>query len=410
MDGKMLREGIELSILYAEIDDVNAFVEALKEFTERTGVKILVRASLWERGWTELMRAAIHKIGPDISEVGTSWVGDLVTMEAIKPFSKYEVDHVKGRRQFLDALWDTCVFFGDPRVWSIPWGADVRVVYYRRDLLEKAGVKEEEAFKSYESFIDALEKLKASGVKMPITISTGLDYNPLHVMASFVWGAGGEFMSPDGMKVLFNEPEAIEGMSRYFCLHRYLSPQLRNLKDSQANELFRYGESAMTISGQWVLRSIESGNAAPEVRENLGVAPIPGVPFVGGANLVVWQHSPFQALAIEVMRFLTSQRIQEVCFAAFNLLPTRVEALEREPFVTNPHWKVIKQSLLKGRVFKGSRLWGMVEDELVGKLNSIWNVLFADPEVDIKRVIKERMDDLAARVNAALYEKFGRNP
>jgi len=52
----------------------------------------------------------------------------------------------------------------------------------------------------------------------------------------------------------------------------------------------------------------------------------------------------------------------------------------------------------------------MVEDELVGKLNSIWNVLFADPEVDIKRVIKERMDDLAARVNAALYEKFGRNP
>lgn len=406
--GKMPREGIELSILHAEIDEVNIFIDAIKDFTERTGVKILVKASLWERGWAELMRVAIYKIGPDISEVGTSWVGDLVTMEAIRPFSKHDVDHIRGQRQFLDAPWETCVFPGDPRVWSIPWGADVRVVYYRRDLLDKAGVKEEEAFKSYEGFVDALDKLKASGVEIPLAIPTGLDYHPLHMLASFVWGAGGEFMSPDGMEVLFNRPEAIEGMTRYFSLHRYLHPQLRNLRDSRVNELFRYGKSAMTISGQWVLRAIESGNAAPEVRDNLGVAPIPGVPFVGGANLVVWQHSPLQTLAIEVIRFLTSQRIQEACFAAFNLLPTRVEALQREPFETNPHWKVIKQSLLVGRAFKGGRIWGIVEDEFVSRLNSIWNVLFADPEVDLKRLIKERMDDFAERVNAVIYEKFRR--
>lgn len=404
----MLREGIQLSILHAEIDDVSIFLEAVEEFIARVGVKIIVRTSLWERGWAELMKAAIYKIGPDISEVGTSWVGDLVAMEAIRPFSKDEITRIRGQRQFLDTPWETSVFPGDLRVWSIPWGADVRVVYYRRDLFEKARIDEEETFNSYEGFVDALEKLKASGVEIPLAIPTGVDYHPLHILASFVWGAGGEFMSPDGKRALFNEPEAIEGMCRYFNLHRYLSPQLRNLRDGQVNELFRYGKSAMTISGQWVLRAVESGDAIPEVRENLGVAPVPGVPFVGGANLIIWQHSPYQALAIEVIRFLTSQRIQDACFQAFNLLPTRVEALQKEPFETNPHWRVIKQSLLEGRAFKGSFMWGMVEDEFVNLLNSIWNVLFTDSEADVKKLVKERMDDFATKINAVLSEKFWR--
>lgn len=167
------------------------FMDAVKEFTERTGAKILVEASLWARGWAELMRVAIYKVGPDISEVDTNWVGDLVTMEAIRPFSKQEVGRIRGQKQFLETNWETCIFPDDPRIWSIPWGVDVRVVYYRRDLLDKAGVNEEEVFKSYEGFVNTLDKLKASGVEMPIVIPTGLDYHLLRMLVSFMWEAEG---------------------------------------------------------------------------------------------------------------------------------------------------------------------------------------------------------------------------
>ncbi len=243
-------ESIALTVMYNLRDQVRLFEDVLQEFTRLTGAKVHVRAIPWEQGWSELLKVALYKLGPDVSAVGTSWVEGMVTMEALRPFSAREVDHIKSDRKFLDASWGTCLLAGDERVWSIPWLADTRLVYYRRDLFAEAGIDEREAFSSCEGFLEALEKLGKAGVEVPFSISTVAEYPLLHTAASFVWGAGGDFMSQDGRDVLFNTPESIEGLACYYSLHRFIPPQARFLNDDAVSQVFRMGKVAVTISGQ----------------------------------------------------------------------------------------------------------------------------------------------------------------
>jgi ABC-type glycerol-3-phosphate transport system substrate-binding protein len=113
----------------------------------------------------------------------------------------------------------------------------------------------------------------------------------LHMVASFVWGMGGNFVSPTGTRVTFNQPEALEGFRAYFNLLRYLSPGAQRLDGVQTERFFTSGRAAVTMMGidrpyDW----LRHRSVAPAVLANLGVAMVPGVPWVGGNSLVIWKE------------------------------------------------------------------------------------------------------------------------
>src|SRR5205814_498879 len=47
-----------------------------------------------------------------------------------------------GGDSFLHRSWDSCRPPGNDRIYAVPWFLDIRVLYYRRDLLQEAGVSE----------------------------------------------------------------------------------------------------------------------------------------------------------------------------------------------------------------------------------------------------------------------------
>jgi len=224
----------------------------------------------------------------------------------------------------------------------------------------------------------------------------------LHTLAPWVWGAGGHFLSADGRHARINEPEAQAGLHAYFSLHRYLAPAARRLDDSQANALFREGQAAAVISGQWLYNAVRHQQAAPEVIANLGVALAPGVPFVGGSNLVIWKHSPRARAAIELARFLTSYEVQTTFVPQADLLPARLDALAAPPFTSQGPYQVISASLKRGHGFQAAYMWGLLEDGLVAVLSQLWAELFDNPHLDLERVIAERLETLARSFDRTL--------
>ena len=55
----------------------------LKLFEEKYGIHVRVDAIPYSSlRWSSLVEAALYHSGPDVSEVGNTWVGDLVRMEA----------------------------------------------------------------------------------------------------------------------------------------------------------------------------------------------------------------------------------------------------------------------------------------------------------------------------------------
>jgi multiple sugar transport system substrate-binding protein len=375
----------------------------LKEFEAQHRVRVQVRVVNWEAGWAEIMKYALYGHGPAISEIGSTWVASLAAMNVLRPFATNEVAALGGVNAFLPAIWQSGTVPGDPTVWAIPWLAETRVLYYRRDLLRAAGIENATTFTSHEHLTHTLDRLKANVPEAPWTVPTQITLNTFHQVTSWIWGAGGDFLDVRGRQVKFHQPEARAGIRDYYSLHPYLPAQ--SLDAGQAEIAFVDGQAAVTMSGPWLWSTISSQLLTKPAVE-VGVALPPGVPFVSGSHLVIWRHTPLRQLrlALELVRFLTSRNVQTRCAQDVGLLPVNVEALSAAPFADSARYQVMSQGLKTGRSFPALRLWGLIEDKLSASLGHLWSQVLATPDADLDALIQAELEPLAHRLNMTLRD------
>ena len=96
------------------------------------------------------------------------------------------------------------------------------MIFYWRDILEQAGIDEAGAFQSVEQMDRTLACLQSHGIATPWAVTTRRTSNTLYNISSWVWGAGGDFMSADGKWMLVAEPEVRAGLAQYYRLYRYM--------------------------------------------------------------------------------------------------------------------------------------------------------------------------------------------
>jgi multiple sugar transport system substrate-binding protein len=369
----------------------------LAGFEAQHRVQVRSQTLSWPTAWADVVKFAIYGHGPAVSEVGSTWVATLAAMNALRPFTQAEVSQLGGASAFLPALWQVGTLGDDSQVWAVPWLADTRVIYYRRDRLASAGVDERTAFQTHAHLEETLQRLRAGGIAVPWAVPTRTTLNTLHYVASWVWGAGGDFVDRAGRKVLFDQENALTGIRAYFNLHRFLPSQRPALDDSQAEELFLDGHAAVTLGGPWF-------EFDPTLASQVGIALPPGVPHVSGSHLVIWrsvtprQQSP----AYDLVRYLTARNTQRTSSQHVRLMPARVEVLGDAPFVDTPTYQVMSQGLRTGRAFPSFRLWGMIEERLTAAFGSIWQRVLADPNADLDAVIRAELKPLAQRLNVVL--------
>ena len=384
-----------------------AIKDTLRQFELETGHKVNVHVMQWEKAWPELLSYALLGHGPDISHIGSTWVSSLVKMNVLRPFHPREVEAVGGAKVFLPACWNSVILPGSDTVWALPWTAYVFTLCYRRDLLARAGVDETAAFKNTGSLLDTLERLSAARVLIPFVIPTGKPHvDTLHIVASWIWGAGGDFISEDGKTPLFTQRQARAGLKAYYELGKYIPPLARNLSPEQALALFRSGEAAITVCGYDEPYLIQNGDiAVPAVRQNLGVTSIPGQPWVGGDNLVVWQHAQDdprrEKAAVDLALHLISHEVQtKYCQGDTFAIPTRLDSMCNFPLPGSEGTLQVERSLREGRSYRPIALWGRVETQLSSALNHIWLDIFVGMPVD--NAIQRQLEPVAQKLEMAL--------
>lgn len=391
-----------LSVMHGVKELKGLLQELLQDFELKYNIPARAQLIGWDKGRSKLIDFALDKKGPDVSEMGTTWLSGFTAMNAIRPFEEYEISRFGGPSAFLPVAWQSGLSLNG-HVWSIPWLTDTRIIYYRRDLLAKAGIDEQIAFQTFDHLTETLSCLKASGVAVPWVIPMNSEGVTLHSVAPWVWHRGGTFIRDDGHKTRFSEPEALAGITDYFQKQLpYLAPSIFHLSESQCIERFQRGDVAAAVSGYWLLDHIRSGQAAPEVADNLGVAVFPGIPFVGGSNLVIWAYSYKPLIALKLVEFLTSYEVQSNYILQAGQIPARLDVLAGPPFTTDPYFQVIRQSLETGRPLTATYLWGKVEDRLLTVINNIWSQLLADPTLDIETVVAAQFKLLATRLDQIL--------
>lgn len=373
--------------------------ELLQEFERQEGIRVRLEVISWDVGWPRLVEFALYHHGPDVSEVGNTWIMDLVHMNALDPFTREEITSITEGVRFFEPSWNSCVTSegGTRSVWAIPWSGDVRVVYYRRDLLKNAGVDENGAFATPMAFEQTLKRLKENGVTTPIAMQTLRSRISVHNMAAWVWGAGGDFISEDSKRILFHQGVSLEAIKSYFRLVRYLGPEPLHT-DAETDRAFWLGEAnaAVLLSGYWV---IQVADMPDHVRKNIGLTQLPGMSFVGGHNLVVWKHSRQRMAAIRLIKFLNSQEAEQGVYPHYGL-PIRENGWTQPPFNTS-EFAIFRASLNSGRSFPNSPLWALVEKRLADLMPDLWAQVIENPE-DSDSIVETQLTNVARRLEMAI--------
>jgi multiple sugar transport system substrate-binding protein len=396
-------EMIDFSIFDHGAEAVDLMRTALARFEREHRIHVNLEVIPHQGAWARMVQIALYGDGPAVSEIGSSWVSDMVMMNALRPFAEQEVANLGGEESYLPASWHSVraardSLNGEAYAWAIPWVADTRLIYYRKDWLARAGLAEGLTFTDHEGLESCLQALQQHGTDIPLALPTHRSRINLHILAGWIWASGAEFLSGDGKKAVFDSPEALAGMEKFFRLGRFLHPAARGLDDPQSDALFWQGRAALAISGPWLFDSPEMD---PALKEQTAVAVPPGVPFVGGFHLVIWKHARHERAALELIEFLAASRQPEELFPAFSL-PARVELLAQSKFADHPIYRVMGEALRAGRSFPIIWMWGMLENRLYEALQVMWGRVLSDPGADFQVELETHMRRLVARINLNL--------
>ena len=137
--------------------------EQLDEFTEETGIEVVVNEVGWDDIREKMVTASTGgQAVADVVEVDWSWVGEFYAADWLEPLEVS--DEVKADMPTLET------FTKDGKVLAIPYANDYRLSYYNTEQFKNADITEEP--QTWNDVLEACRKLKSTGtVDHPFAIA-----------------------------------------------------------------------------------------------------------------------------------------------------------------------------------------------------------------------------------------------
>jgi multiple sugar transport system substrate-binding protein len=359
-------------------EDLQSLRGLLASFERERQIQISLGRVGWDRAWQVLLMDAVEGKGPHVSQIGSTWAATMAMLDALRVFKPDDIASIGGVSRFLASAWETVKFADRPEVWAMPWSIYTFVLYYRRDILEKADIDPNIAFATPLTMHETFAKLNQNGIA-PWAFPSLHPYADLvHIASSWARANGGDFISANGREPLFAKPEASAGLVDFFGLFPFIPLGLRGLDVEKCIQAFARGEVAAVIGGVEIGNELmESPYASPEMRGNVAVTTLPGVPWIGGDHLVVWKNvladAEREKAALELVRYLSERETQIQLFNAENILPARSDAYDELSFPLETTASTVQKILKTGRPHPALRLWRRIEaflDEMLLDIGS----------------------------------------
>ena len=411
---------VEMWVMPNSLEPVGDLERLLKPFEEETGIKVKITSVDWGAAWSKITTAATSGDVPDIVQLGSTWVSAITGMGALEVFSKEAIAELGGQKTFVPVAWKTTGTENSGRTTAIPWIVDARALYYRKDVLKKAGVSPS-ALNTWASFKNALQKIYDADVVIddkpiaPFGMSGKNDWNVIHSLAPWIWMAGGDFLAPDRKTCLLDSDAVFDGISFYISLVRddLVPIEYLELNTAQVSGNFNDGACAMYFDGPYEVKTLtrpaaEGGAAGSLTSRNFAVTSYPAGPkgrftFVGGSQLGIFKNAKNKAGAFKVLKYLTSKKAQVEYAKVSGFLPARLDAFDDPFFANDPNRKIFKQAVLIGRTYPPIPSWGLLEPILTRRFGIMWDYVTSGDDYDPEQ-IREQLKLAKKEVEAILNQ------
>ncbi len=268
--------------------------------------------------YTKLLLGLDSGTAPDVFHVGGSSIGELADAGYIEPLDDY-VSQWADWSQYPDAVKSGVTYQGS--VWAIPYGLDMRWLYYRKDDLQKAGLPADWQPANVQGILDAATAVKAAEPNvLPYALyagPAGSSGTADHAFVPLLWAFGGELQDANG-KWIGDSPATKKVMAYYQKAYDGLSPKeiLTSTKPWTAmREKLGKGGLALLFEGGWVYGGWASADKAA-TEQNVGYTLHPtesgGPSFTIGGPGTCWYITSASANKPGAWEFIKAMNTAEI--------------------------------------------------------------------------------------------------
>jgi multiple sugar transport system substrate-binding protein len=243
----------------------------LDEYTKlHPNVTIEYQTVTFDQLLTKITTARAAGISPDIYHFYNLWTPEFVKGGMLSVPPEEVIADIKAN--YGPGSVQAVTYMG--QIWGYPTEINTYLLIYNKKMFKEAGYdKPPETWDQLREMAAKLKQVDESGkvTRAGFLLIPGWDSGVVHPFLSLLWSNGGEYLSADGSKALFNSPEGKATLKLYMDM----------LKDKSIDVGisgwdFPSGKGAMIIMANWWRATLKDTFA--DGYENVGVAPIPHGP------------------------------------------------------------------------------------------------------------------------------------
>lgn len=314
---------------------------------ENPGIHVRVQAMPWSAAHEKLLTSFVGEATPDVAQLGNTWVPEFEAIHALEPLNGYAArSSVVKPDAFFKGIWDTNVLGGV--AFGIPWYVDTRVIFYRRDLLAKAGYNTiPPTWAGWRAAMKAVKRRQGPS-RYAIFLPTNEWAQPMILGLQ----AGSPILKDDGRYGAFSDSAFQRAFDFYLSLFRDgLAPVAGTNDVANVYQEFARGMFAMWITGPWNVGEMQK-RLPPELQQSWATAPLPGpdgdssgVSLAGGSSIVLFHSSPHKDAAWKLVEYL-SRPEQQLRFSRLTGdLPASIEAWRDSSLSGDVHFRAFYTQL-----------------------------------------------------------------
>jgi sn-glycerol 3-phosphate transport system substrate-binding protein len=314
---------------------------------------------------------ASHLAGtlPDVAVTEISALTVLAALGAAQPLD--DLVAAEGGRKFLDRFWPSMLLnaFYNGKTYGIPFQRSTPVMYYNKEAFQEIGLDPEKPPLTWEELAADAQKLTKRdgdrvsrwGLELPLD-----PYNWFYY--ALVYANGGEVLTRDGTRVLWDQPKAIEALQFWYDLVNKVRATPPFTPWSDGPQEFAAGKAAMiwhSTGSQAFMRK--------NVKFKWGLGRIPKhtrfAPPSGGGNMLMFGSDPVRRRAVwTFMTWMSAPKQAARWSIASGYLATNIASWDRPEMQAlikeHPEVLVTKEQLKDARIEPAGPKYNIARDIL----------------------------------------------
>lgn len=311
----------------------------------------------------KLLTAFAGNSTPDLSQLGNTWLPELAALHALEPLqTRVDRSAVVQPHDYFASIWATNVI--DGTLYGVPWYVDTRLLFYRRDLLEKAGFDAPPR-----SWVEWRRMLAALSDPPRHRYGILLPTNEYEQLMSLALQQPEPLLRDGGRYGNFESAGFKRALGFYVDTFRLRqAPAITNVEAGNPWTEFGRGVYAFYLSGPWNIGEFRSRLPATQ-QDDWATAPLPGpdgagIGVAGGSSLVIFRASKHKDAAWQLIEYLSQPAVQQQFYDLLGDMPPRRSSWEGGTLRDDPKARAFREQLERVKPTPPVPEWERIANEM----------------------------------------------